>query len=268
MKPFLKWAGNKYALIERIRQLLPDAKRLIEPFAGSAAVFLNTHYPSAVLADSNGDLIGLYQTLQREGDRFIAYARRLFTAENNREDAYYILREEFNRTRHKRRKAALFLYLNRHGYNGLCRYNAKGGFNVPFGRYTKPYFPEKEMQEFYIRAQRAEFRVADFRDVMSAARAGDVVYCDPPYVPLSRTANFTGYGSAGFGEMEQKALARLAKSLALRGVTVVISNHDTDFTVYAYRHASLTRFDVQRNISCNGQNRTKAKELLALFKAA
>jgi DNA adenine methylase len=268
MKPFLKWAGNKYALIERIRPLLPAGKRLIEPFTGSAAVFLSTDYASAILTDRNEDLISLYQILQKEGDRFIADAQKLFTAGNNSEDVYYAFRQEFNSTGNKRRKAALFLYFNRHGYNGLCRYNAKGGFNVPFGRYTKPYFPAKEMQEFYLRSQCAEFKVADFRETMLQAKAGDVVYCDPPYVPLSRTANFTSYAATGFGEAEQKALAGLAETLAARGVTVVISNHDTDYTAGAYHHASLLRFQVQRNISCNGHNRTKAKELLALFKAA
>ncbi len=268
MKPFLKWAGNKYAIIERIKRLLPESPRLIEPFAGSAAVFLGTDYPSALLADSNADLIHLYQLLQKEGDAFIAYASELFTLENNREDNYYTLRSEFNSTDDICRKSALFLYLNRHGYNGLCRYNAKGGFNVPFGRYGKPYFPRKEMVEFSAKAKHAEFRVADFRSVMMEARAGDVVYCDPPYVPLSRTANFTSYGTGKFGEAEQAALAILAESLAARGVTVVISNHDTEFTVQAYRNAALKRFDVQRNISCNGQNRGKAKELLALFTAA
>jgi len=272
MRPFLKWAGNKYALIERIKLLLPEGKqRLIEPFAGSAAVFLNTDYNTALLADSNSDLINLYRLLQKEGEKFISYCSTLFVPKNNQVRAFYALREEFNYTRNNRRKAALFLYLNRHCYNGLCRYNTKSIFNVPFGRYKKPYFPEKEMLAFNAKAQRAEFRVADFRDIMQEAKPGDVVYCDPPYVPLSPTANFTSYGAGGFGEVEQKALAKLAESLAMRGVSVVISNHDTVFTKSAYRSSTVEmrfdRFEVQRFISSNGNNRGKAREVLALFEA-
>ncbi len=269
MKPFLKWAGNKYAILDRVQEVLPAGNRLVEPFAGSGAVFLNTDYAQALLADSNADLISLYKLLQLQGDEFIAYCRTFFTGEHNHAERYYALREEFNRTQDRRRKAALFLYLNRHGYNGLCRYNAKGGFNVPFGRYAKPYFPEKEMKAFHRKAAHAEFRVADFREVVRDARAGDVVYCDPPYVPLSSTANFTSYHTGGFGSREQNDLARMAELLSARGIPVLISNHDTDVTLVAYRHASsLVKLNVRRMISCNASNRKKAKELLALFKAA
>jgi DNA adenine methylase len=251
--------------VERIRRILPEGKRLIEPFAGAAAVFMNTDYASALLSDSNADLISLYSVLKEEGEQFARYCGSLFVPENNVPEAYYALRDEFNSTHNKRRKAALFLYLNRHGYNGLCRYNAKGLFNVPVGRYVKPYFPAEEMLAFHAKAQRAEFQVADFRDVMRQARPGDVVYCDPPYVPLSRTANFTGYGKAGFSEDDQCELVRISEELAEHGVPVVISNHDTSFTVHAYRNAQITRFPVQRFISRNGQNRGRAGELLALF---
>lgn len=268
MKPFLKWAGNKYPIIERIHRVLPEGNRLIEPFAGSAAVFLNTGYAKALLADCNADLIALYRTVQEEGEAFIRYASALFTPENNCAEAYYALRDEFNRICGKRRKAALFLYLNRHGYNGLCRYNASGQFNVPLGRYVKPYFPAKEMHAFHRKSQQAEFITADFSVAMLQAAHGDVVYCDPPYAPLSRTANFTGYGVGGFGLQEQHRLARLAEELAARGIPVIISNHDTLFTVHAYRKAQITRFNVQRFISSDGKNRRKAGELLAVFGAA
>lgn len=268
MKPFLKWAGNKYAIIGRVRSMLPRGRRLVEPFAGSCAVFLNTDYSEALIADRNADLISLYNILKTEGSPFIEYCQTLFTPENNQEAVYYMLREDFNHTQDERYKAALFLYFNRHGYNGLCRYNAKGIFNVPFGRYLKPYFPAREMQAFYVKAQRAEFRVADFRVIMKSARAGDVVYCDPPYVPLSPTSNFVGYHTYGFGALEQQALAHMAETLAARGIPVVISNHDTEFTHKAYQKARCENFLVQRFISSNGSNRTKAKELLALFEAA
>ena len=268
LKPFLKWAGGKYRLVERIKDQLPPGRRLVEPFAGSGAVFLNTDYPSFLLSDSNADLINLYQHLKEGGGDFIEHCRRYFTPAANREQEYYRLRARFNGAPGKQEKAALFLYLNRHGYNGLCRYNASGMFNTPFGKYKKPYFPEKEMLYFAQRAQRADFACRDFRKTMMSLEPGDIVYCDPPYAPLSVTANFTEYSGGGFGSREQEELAELAGKLAGRGIPVLLSNHDTEFTRQIYRGAKFTSFKVQRFISCRGNNRNKAAELLALFENA
>lgn len=265
MKPFLKWAGNKYRIVDRIRSLLPPGQQLIEPFAGSAAVFLNTEYAENLVNDLNLDVIHVFQTLKTQGTTFVDECKRLFTAENNTADAYYALRSEFNQTKDLTRKASVFVYLNRHGYNGLCRYNTDGGFNVPFGRYKKPYFPYEEMRMFYHKAQQATFTCEDFETVMRKARPGGVVYCDPPYVPLSSTANFTSYSAGGFGPQEQIRLARVAQEVAHAGIPVLISNHDNAFTREIYEEAEITSFDVQRFISCDGENRGKAAELLALF---
>lgn len=265
MKPFLKWAGGKYRLTERIRTALPAGKRLIEPFLGSGAVFLNTNYSSYLLADSNPDLINLYQCLQNEGQEFIDYCSNYFIPENNSESSYYKLRDEFNFTLDLRTKSALFIYLNKHCFNGLCRYNSKGGFNVPKGRYSNPKFPKLEMLDFYEKSKNAIFEVADFQVTMKKANKGDVVYCDPPYVPLSKTSSFTSYVKNGFGVDDQHALVEMAKKLQKKGVTVVISNHNTPFTNEVYSTAKITTFDVQRNISSDGQNRNSVSELLAVF---
>jgi DNA adenine methylase len=266
MKPFLKWAGNKYQIVERIKAVLPPGKRLIEPFVGSGAVFLNTDYPDYVLADANADLINLYKQLQSGGEEFVRYACSFFVAANNTTERFYAFREHFNKATDPIEKAALFVYLNKHCYNGLCRYNAKGGFNVPFGRYTKPYFPKEEMRFFFQRAQRASFYQANFEATMETAELGDVVYCDPPYVPLSATANFTSYSSDRFGTAEQIKLAEMAEKLAARNIPVIISNHNTEFTLTAYKNAQeLIFFPVQRYISCDGANRNKVDELLAVY---
>jgi DNA adenine methylase len=265
LKPFLKWAGNKYQIVERIKEVLPPGKRLIEPFVGSGAVFLNTDYQDYLLADSNRDLINLFKHLQSEKEEFLEYCRSFFTPLNNDSDVFYGFRTEFNSSDDTRLRSALFIYLNKHCFNGLCRYNSKGEYNVPFGRYKRPYFPEKEMLYFAKKAHNANFRVADFTDTMGQAETGDVVYCDPPYVPLSATANFTKYSSGDFGNQEQKELARQAELLANRGITVVLSNHDTEFTRLAYSSAKIISFDVQRYISCNGEKRDKAPEVLAVF---
>lgn len=265
MKPFLKWAGNKYAIIERIKAVLPAGNRLIEPFTGSGAVFLNTDYPAYQLSDINADLIHLYRYLQKDGKQFVSYCKGLFTPETNNAQTYYLFRDIFNTTTDLRLRAALFVYFNKHGYNGLCRFNASGGFNVPFGKYARPYFPEKEMLAFHARLQDAELQIQDFVTSMKAARPGDVVYCDPPYVPLSETANFTSYSAEGFGIDEQQQLADLARWLSRKGIAVVISNHDTVFTQTAYESAQIISFKVRRYISCKGSGRGQASEMLALF---
>ena len=270
MRPFLKWPGGKYRLAQRISTKLASGKRLIEPFTGSAAIFLNTEYQGYLLADSNPDLINLYRRLIDEGEGFIDYCAGFFCPDNNREEVYYRLREEFNHSQEIRLRSALFLYLNRHCYNGLCRYNSRSEFNTPFGRYLKPYFPRREMLHFIAAAANAAFITSGFEETMHQARRGDVVYCDPPYAPLSMTAKFTDYHTGGFNWQQQTQLARLAHELAARGIPVVISNHNTREIRKLYREngARLHSFQVQRSISCNAENRAKVGELLALFDPA
>ena len=265
MKPFLKWAGGKYKIIDKVKDKLPNGSRLIEPFVGSGAVFMNTDYSAYLLADANSDLINVYSHIQRNGLDFINYAQVFFCPENNTETIFYEFRQLFNQTSDLTLKAALFVYLNRHCFNGLCRYNSKGGFNVPFGRYKEPSFPKKEMHGFYLKSQNAVFEYASFEDTMMQAEAGDVVYCDPPYVPLSLTSSFTGYTQGGFGQKEQEKLSELANQLVKKGVCVVISNHDTLFTRQMYASAQINSFDVQRFISSKVNSRGKAAELLAVF---
>lgn len=267
-KPFLKWAGGKFRLLARILPELAAARRYVEPFSGSAAVYLNTAAPEAIVNDVNADLVALYACLQKEGDPFIQYASRFFVAENNTEKAFYRLREAFNGTDDKRERAALLLYLNKHAFNGLIRYNAQGGYNVPFGKYTAPRFPVDEMRQFLKRTRQGKtrFTCRDFRDVFADLEPGDIVYCDPPYVPLSATSNFTSYAGTVFGPQDQEDLSRLARNAYARGVTVVLSNHDTPLVRKLYADARIISFEVQRFISCKGSKRKKAPELLALYK--
>ncbi len=265
IRPFLKWAGGKLRITGTIRERLPEGSRLVEPFVGSGAVFLNTDYRRYLLTDTNADLINLYRAVKRDCETLIARCRVLFTEKNNTPERYYTLRDRFNGTDDVEERSALFIYLNRHGYNGLCRYNASGGFNVPFGRYRRPYFPENEMRLFAVKAKRATFRTEGFERTMRVLKRGDVVYADPPYVPLSSSANFTAYSAGGFGMEEQGLLAKLAQAAADTGIPVLISNHDTPFTRAAYAKAALSELAVRRNISCNVLGRGKAQELLALF---
>lgn len=241
-------------LVSEIAWLLPSpAKRYVEPFLGSGAVFLNTAYPKNLLSDSNGDLINLFKVLAEGGPGFVEKCRELFTRQNNTAEKFYPFRNEFNSCANIERKSALFAYLNRHCFNGLFRYNGSGGFNVPFGRYENPYFPHEEMLSMAEKLQGVELRTTDFRPVLEEAGEGDAVYCDPPYVPLSSTSNFTDYASGGFGPSDQADLAELALEAAQRGSTVVIfqprhSFHqdslparDPDSSVAGFAHDKLQR---------------------------
>lgn len=265
IQPFLKWAGNKRSIINRIIPLLPEGKRLIEPFSGSAAVFLNTNYEQNLIADTNNDLINLYLQLQKNQDSFIKYCKKYFINENNVAEKYYDLRYHFNQTTSKKKRAALFLYLNKHGYNGLCRYNKSGGYNVPFGQYKKVSVPEERMQFFSKKSQQTEFIISDFASTMENAKKGDVIYCDPPYVPVNDSNSTFQYEKNGFTMEQQKTLASLAEKTAKRGIPVLISNHWTAFTEEIYKNAELTTFSVRRSISCKGDQRKEASEVLALF---
>lgn len=265
VRPFLKWAGSKYRIIEALLAVLPPGKRLVEPFAGSAAVFLNTQYPTYLLAETNPDLVNVYRLLQSEGKAFIDYCRQFFLAKNNHREQYYKLRALFNETEDIFLRAALFLYLNRHGYNGLCRYNQQGKFNVPFGHYANPYFPEKEMLFFHNKAKDVEFAHASFVDTLQRVQPGDVVYCDPPYAPLSATASFTHYHTVPFASLEQEILAQQAQYLAEQGIPVIVSNHDTPWIRTLYRAAKLHSLTVSRPISCKATGRGRVAEVIAVF---
>ncbi|ELB1139933.1 Dam family site-specific DNA-(adenine-N6)-methyltransferase [Vibrio parahaemolyticus] len=267
-RAFLKWAGGKYGLVEDIQRHLPPARKLVEPFVGAGSVFLNTDYDHYLLADINPDLINLYNLLKECPEEYISEAKRWFVAENNRKEAYLSIRAEFNKTDDVMYRSLAFLYMNRFGFNGLCRYNKKGGFNVPFGSYKKPYFPEAELEFFAEKAKKATFVCEGYPETFRRARKGSVVYCDPPYAPLSNTANFTSYAGNGFTLDDQAALADMAERTATeRGIPVLISNHDTTLTRRLYHGADLSVVKVKRTISRNGSGRNKVDELLALFKA-
>jgi len=263
--PFLKWAGGKAKIIDRIKAQLPKAKRLIEPFCGSATVFLNTDYNENIIADTNSDVINIYKHLQEEKIDFLEFCRPFFKPENNDSEFYYECRKQFNETDNKRLKAALFLYINKHSYNGLCRYNSSGGFNVPFGKYKKVTFPENYIVNFIKKTDYAEFLVQDFETSILNAQKGDVIYCDPPYVALNASNSSFRYVEKVFGMEQQKRLAELAEQSADKGIPVLVSNHLTEFTEEIYKNSEMTQFSVRRSISCKGGQREKASEVLALF---
>lgn len=265
-RPFLKWAGGKYSLLPELDRLIPAGKRLIEPFVGGGSVFLNSDkHERFLLADVNPDLINLYQMLEADHIRVQSYAQMLFSRSNS-EQAYKELREEFNAQRLAApERAAAFLFLNRHCFNGLIRYNLDGFFNVGFGKYKAPYFPEEEIKAFKRKAHACVFMNAGFRRTLALAGDGDVVYCDPPYEPLPGTAGFTNYTAGGFSWDSQVELAESCMAAHQRGAKVVISNSTAPRVIELYEQHGFTlhRVSARRAISSKGSTRETASDVVA-----
>ena len=265
-RPFLKWAGGKYSLLPELDRLIPAGKRLIEPFVGGGSVFLNSDkHERFLLADVNADLINLYQMLAVVPDSVIYEAMKAFRHLNDAEN-YTEIREAFNAQRLDAvERAAAFLYLNRHCFNGLIRYNLDGFFNVGFGKYKAPYFPEEEIRAFKRKAHACVFMNAGFRRTLALAGDGDVIYCDPPYEPLPGTAGFTNYAAGGFSWDSQVELAENCVAAHQRGAKVVISNSTAPRVIELYEQHGFTlhRVSARRAISSKGSTRETASDVIA-----
>jgi len=263
-KSIVRWAGGKYRNLKHILPHLPQGKRLVEPFAGGAVVSLNTEYEEYWINDICEDLTNLYSQVIGHGRMFLDVSNSFFTPFNNTKDKYIEERKAFNESEnYDFIKAVRFLYLNRHGFNGLCRYSKKGNYNVPFGDVKKPYFPKKELELFHNKFKYAQLSHYKFQTILKSLEKGDVVYCDPPYIPLSETANFSSYDKTGFSMDQHIELAKLAEA---SDVPVLVSNHDTPLTRQLYKNASeILSYSSNPSISCEGHSRNPVKEILAIF---
>ena len=261
-KPFMKWLGGKRRLMPQILQLLPPGGRLVEPFVGGASVFMGTDYDDYLLADANCDLINVYKHLQRDGVKFINKCDKYFDDKYNNKSAYDDLKDEFNSSQDDEKRAILFVYINRHCFRGKCQYNKDGRINMSYGWQKKPYFPRDEMIAFHKKSNIAEFVCAPFEETMQSARPGDVIYCDPPYTPETGKNGFVEYTKNGFDIYDHESLVVLAEQAHMRGIPVLISNHDTKETRDLYSRATkISTIDVTRFFG----RRQKASELLALY---
>ncbi len=276
-KSFLKWAGNKFRVLPDLLPHIGSPKKYIEPFGGSLSVALNINAEEYILNDINQDLYSLYTNVD---EKFVNECKELFTDENNTKEKYLELRKLFNTIKDCRERAKLFLYLNKHAFNGLSRYNSKGEYNVPYGRIAKDsktgekkinkaHFPEQELNHFrdVFLTQKVNFFNTSFSDksLYQNIGPGDVVYFDPPYVPASETASFTDYAKEGFTYDQQIQLAELAESLCNRCAKVIISNHDVPTTRELYKNAEIYSIQVRRSISANKTSRKKVNELIAVY---
>ena len=281
---FLKWAGGKLKLVNEIKKLLPPTiDQFCEPFAGAGSLALNVSANRVILSDVNKDLIDTWMAVRDQPKDLLKEIDILFSGRFNTEVHYYELRKEFNETSYGIRKSALFIYLNKHGYNGMCRYSREGVFNIPYGRYDKDKkvmevgSPCDRILEVSKRIQKWKIFPLDFRTVLRQLKEGSVAYCDPPFVTdvnvqaISETKNgkgFTAYAPGDFNMFDQQDLAAIAKEAKEKGVTVLISNHDTPETreLYTTHGATISYFQTQRTIAASAAKRRKASELLAIFK--
>jgi DNA adenine methylase len=279
-RPILKWAGGKRQLLPQLRRFYPSTfSRYLEPFAGSAAVFLDLHNSgrldgkAARLSDVNADVIGCYLMVRDAVEAVIDHLRALERDHLARgSDHFYEVRDErFNAQRRLRpglaagytpELAAMLIYLNRTGYNGLFRVNSLGDFNVPAGRHRSLTICDADNLRRVSTALARPgvvLEIRPFADALAGAGRGDFVYLDPPYAPVSRTAQFTSYTAARFGAGEQASLQRTVLEIAGRGACVLLSNSAAPEIRHLYadsgeaRRAGLTARTVRARRAINSR---------------
>lgn len=267
VSPVLKWAGGK-------RQLLPDILKYIpkkystyyEPFLGGGAVLFSLQPRKAVVNDINEELINVYLVIKNNVEELIEDLKK-----HKNEAKYFYELRELDRDKEKYNqlsnieKASRIIYLNKTCYNGLFRVNQQGEFNSPFGRYKNPNIVNEEVLRAvssYFNNAQITFKCGDFEEAVKGIRRGSFVYFDPPYDPVSDSANFTGYSRNGFNREEQIRLKKLCDKLNSKGVKFLLSNSATDFILDLYRDYNITIIQANRAINSKGDKRGKVSEVL------
>ncbi len=269
-EPFLKWAGGKGQLLSQLETLFPASyNRFFEPFLGSGAVFFRLLPDKTILNDINPNLIFAYRHVQTQLELLLELLyslREKYHAFSlaEQEQEYYRIRDQYNQLKSgSLEKTALLIFLNKTGYNGLYRENARGGYNVPFGRYDNPaMFTEENLRAVSEVLQKVELLNAPFIEGVAAAGPGDFVYFDPPYMPISKTASFTSYTKNTFGPQEQIALSKLVRELSGRQVKVMVSNSNAPFIRELYGEFKLHEVKAGRAINSKPGLRGKITELV------
>jgi len=264
--PILKWAGGKRSLIPHILSLFPaDYKNRVyhEPFVGGGAVFFKIRPRFGSINDVNSRLVNFYRVVRDQPEELVSQAR-CYTYD---ERSYYFLRDRFNQSDLSDVEcAALLLYLNKTAFNGLYRVNSKGEFNVPFGRYKNPTIvPEKRIRAASKILKKVEIFNEDFSYILDYAKKGDVCYLDPPYQPVSETANFTSYSSERFDLNEQRRLRDLCIELDECDALFVLSNSYAEPILDLYEKIGRFRviiIQAKRVISSKASTRGPINEIL------
>ena len=290
-RPFLKWAGGKRQLISEIEARLPsdidECSSYVEPFIGGGAVLFHLlesrRFDEVHISDLNPELVLCYRTLQEDADEVIKHLSKMIESypseQEDRKESYYAIREDWNsdvgkipslsKTRMAKRTAQT-LFLNKTCFNGLFRVNRKGEFIVPIGSYVNPSFPASEdLLEVQKALQGITIHEAPFEECESWVSKDSFVYFDPPYRPLSDTANFVSYAKGDFNDQDQERLATLFRELDQKGARVLLSNSDPkntvpedDFFDDLYSGFTIDRVEANRAINSNPDRRGAITELL------
>jgi DNA adenine methylase len=269
-KPFVKWVGGKRQLLRQFRDMglyPPDAfnpltNTYFEPFVGGGAVFFDLLPKKAELSDLNNELVTTYNVIKNDVDGLIKSLKK-----HKYEKEYYLeVRAKDPKMLSDLDVASRFIFLNRTCFNGMYRVNSKGGFNVPFGKYTNPMICDEENLHKVSKAlQKVTIQNQDYKAILKKAKKGDFVYFDPPYYPVSKTASFTSYTANSFLDKEQTELRDTFVELNKRGCFVMLSNSDTPFINKIYsgiKDVKVSKVSAGRAINSNAAKRGKVSEVL------
>ena len=268
-KPFVKWAGGKRQIIDKLLELVPyEFDTYYEPFVGGGAVFFELAPKKAVLNDYNKELMNVFECIKDEA-KFEKMCNELNHHEaNHSEEYYYEIRDKdrdkskFNKLADYKR-AARTIYLNKACFNGLYRVNSKNEFNVPFNQKKKVNTYDKEnivAINQYFNNNQITILNGDFEYSVKDAKKGDFIYFDPPYDSDSDT--FTSYTDNGFNKEDQVRLSKLFKKLDKKGCYVMLSNHNTKLINKLYKDYNIYVIEAKRNINANGSGRGKIEEVI------
>lgn len=267
-RPFLKYCGGKTQLLPELRARVPGSYgTYCEPFVGGGALFFALQPRRAVLSDANVELVNTYLAVRERVGEVVEILRDL--AGRHSTEQYAAVWRQVPRDLGEAARAARTIYLNKTCWNGLYRVNAKGEFNVPIGRQKKPLAPDAICDESNLRAcsevlERADIRAADFRQVVMELRRGDFAYLDPPFLPISRTSNFSRYTARGFGEADHGALLKTLEWCRATGINFLLSQAGLPATREAYEAAGMRVEIVRalRRVNSTGSRRGRIDELL------
>ncbi|MDY5045943.1 Dam family site-specific DNA-(adenine-N6)-methyltransferase [Phascolarctobacterium sp.] len=272
MTPFVKWAGGKGQVLERILALIPQQfNNYYEPFLGGGAVLLGAHPQQGFANDINEQLINAFIRIKDNLNDLLAEIAMLDMVPCDK-DFYIARRAEYNEYLAANyctaRSAALFIWLNKHCFNGLYRVNSRGLFNVPYNnRINGASININNINEIHEYLQNADihFSSVDFVEFCADVGAGDLVYFDSPYVPLTETANFTDYTIGGFTYEDHQRLANLYRELDVRGAQLILSNNDVPLVYELYQGFNIQAFDVRRLVNRNANGRSSREVLITNF---
>jgi DNA adenine methylase len=267
-KPFVKWVGGKGQLLSELLGYIPKSfKNYHEPFVGGGAVFFALHRAGRLngkkvfLSDINQELITTYKAIRDDVEGVI----KCLSKHKYERDYYYEIRALDIKSLSNIEMAARMIFLNKAGFNGLYRLNSKGIFNVPFGRYKNPTICDRDNLRAVSKAlQGVELLNQSYDQTLKLAKSKDVVYFDPPYVPLSDTANFTSYTSKGFDLGDQENLSSVFKALGEKKVHAILSNSDTPWVRKQYKGHKKVSVQVSRSVNSKADKRGPVGELIVL----